>query len=661
MNPISAQFQSPVNISEGPAIKTIESSQESLHDQLLRSTQLFSNNHQRLRIWEALLLAAHNKKEEAKSILEAVHDHREPQDIPSWNQAQPTDIEVFFDKLFIHDVWRNPQKLSLLGLFESIGFKDHNAHLNDYSLSFFDDNFEEKKKLLGSIINYDPETLTPDQKISYQVFLWQLNHAVAGEKFQFHKYLVNQMWGILQEITMTLTMSHKLEELSDFENYICRLDQISIQLRQTEDLMEYQRKKGIIPPRFAIQKTAEQCKKMWEAPIDTNIFYTYLESSLDKNPIREKEAILEEAKHVVENGVRNAYHYFYEYCMELLETANANDGVWALPYGDEYYAHALAEHTTTDMSANEIHELGLQEVQRLEGEIRAILAKENILVDDKEIGEQIHELSKREDIYYPNTDEGRKKCLEDFEFILEKAREKLWPLFDTKPKLPVQVKQLPKELEQGSPLAFYLLPSLDGSREGIFYVNTCDLRQLPMYEMETLAMHEAEPGHHFQVAIQYGLEIPVLRKLSTGFTAYVEGWALYAEKLAYEEGFYSSSLDKIGHLKFDLWRAARLVVDTGIHHKGWTKDQAIRYMTSITGTSHTSAETEIERYFVMPGQACAYKIGQLKILELRQRAKEMLGDKFKIQEFHNVVLNLGAVPLTILEEAVDLYIQRVNS
>jgi uncharacterized protein (DUF885 family) len=228
-------------------------------------------------------------------------------------------------------------------------------------------------------------------------------------------------------------------------------------------------------------------------------------------------------------------------------------------------------------------------------------------------------------------------------------------LFDLKPKVSVKIQPVPSYEEESQAGAYYCSPSIDGSRPGLFFVNLRSMQELPIYRMETLAMHEAEPGHHFQIAVQNDMNLPMLRNL-THNTAFVEGWALYAEKLAYEQGFYSSSFAKLGHLQDELLRAARLVVDTGIHKKRWTREQAIDYMTAATGMNRESVATEVERYFVLPGQACSYKIGQLKILELRQRAKDLLGDNFSIQEFHNLILKTGSCPLAVLEEVVDQYI-----
>jgi uncharacterized protein (DUF885 family) len=287
--------------------------------------------------------------------------------------------------------------------------------------------------------------------------------------------------------------------------------------------------------------------------------------------------------------------------------------------------------------------------------MREILAQVGLDDETQEVGALMAELAKDPQFYFPNTAEGRAACLKKYEEILARARIQLYPLFDLKPKAALRVEAIPEDEVEGSAGAYYCSPSLDGSRPGIFFANLVDMREVPKFHMETLAIHEGEPGHHFQISLQQDMEIPLLRKFSE-FTAFVEGWALYAEKLAYEEGFYSSPYAQLGHLQDELFRAARLVVDTGIHKKRWTREQAIDYMHKTTGDHLSRLTREVERYFVLPGQACAYKVGQLKILALREKARVALGDAFDIKQFHNILLRLGASPLAVLEAEVDKYI-----
>jgi len=615
------------------------------------NTQLFADKPNSDLYWEALVLAANNHKEEAKQIVAALRSDNYTITSPAWKENCPKNIDAFFDKLFLTTVFRDPLTLSYLGLFESIGIRDHNAYLTDISPKAMTRDFEEQKANWKTIKKYSVETLSPDQATSYKIFSWKLDHMVQGEEFLFHEYFINQMHGVVQNLTATFLLFHKLEVKEDVENYIARLNRIPEYMNQSIEMTEYQKQKGIVPPRFAVEKVINIINKLMTPSVEENIFYTHLAAH-----VKESNPQLAKAKVVMQERVYPAYQKLKKYLTELLVTAKANDGVWALPNGDAYYAYMLQHHTTTNLTADEIHELGLREVKRIQTEIRGILELEGIMDPKREVGELVAELSKDQRFYYPNTDEGRRDCLAGFEVILERCRKQLWPLFDLKPQTKVVVKAVPKHEEEGSAGAYYYPPSIDGSRPGAFYVNLRNLNELPKYRMETLAIHEAEPGHHFQCAIENEMDIPALRKVGH-YTAYTEGWALYTEKLAYEEDFYSTSFDKLGHLQDELLRAVRLVVDTGIHAKRWTRQKAIDYMTKVTGDTRGSVVTEIERYFVCPGQACAYKVGQLKILELRQRAKDRLGDKFDIREFHNVVLKVGTVPLTVLEEAIDNYIR----
>jgi len=505
---------------------------------------------------------------------------------------------------------------------------------------------------------YRLKDISETDLISYKSALWTLSLFSEAKDFLFHPYPITQMFGVVQDLTLLFTLYHKLEIAEDVNNYLSRLNAIPKQISQVVETLKYQREKKIIPPRFAIEKSIQMITKFIDEKPENNIFYRHLEEKLANIEMAKKEDVLAKVKLSLQKKVYPAYRTLQEYLETMLPTAKNNFGVWALPRGEEYYAHCLAFHTTTNLSADEIHELGLQEVKKIEAEIRALLKKDGLNSEEKGVGEIIQEISKNKAFYYPNTAQGKQQCLDRFETILTRCRKELWPLFNIKPEAAVVVKPVPEHEQDGAPGAYYCSPSIDGSRAGAFYVNLSDMNDMAKYQMETLAVHEAEPGHHFQIAIENESSLPLLRKIATGYTAYIEGWALYTEKLAYEQNFYSTIYDQIGHLQYDLLRAARLVIDTGIHQKRWSREKAIEYMEKVTGMSNGDVVAEIERYFVLPGQACAYKIGQLKILELRERAKAELGEGFDIRDFHDIVLKTGSAPLSILEEAVDGYIER---
>jgi uncharacterized protein (DUF885 family) len=314
----------------------------------------------------------------------------------------------------------------------------------------------------------------------------------------------------------------------------------------------------------------------------------------------------------------------------------------------------LRSQTTSNLSADEIHALGLREVERIQAEMRAILSGEGL--DATDLGATLRTLNAEDRFLYPDTDEGRAQVLADYQAILDDAAPRLPALFGRLPKAPVRVERVPAFKEKGAPGAYYMPPPLDGSKPGIFYANLRSVREIPKFGMRTLAYHEAIPGHHLQIAIAQELPgLPIFRRV-VPFTAFVEGWALYAERLALENGFHPTPYDRLGALQAELFRAVRLVVDTGIHAQRWTREQAIEYMLNNTGMPDTDVVAEVERYIVSPGQACAYKVGQLAILSLRDRAQRALGRRFDLRAFHDVVLGQGALPLELLERKVDDWI-----
>jgi len=396
------------------------------------------------------------------------------------------------------------------------------------------------------------------------------------------------------------------------------------------------------------------------SPVKSNILYTNFELKIDKLDKLSPEQKTKYKKQVEEEIGRTvfvAYQNLIDYFEQLDEKATTDDGVWKLPNGEAYYRYQLKQSTTTDLDPEEVHQIGLSEVARIKSEMKDILLAEGYADTTKTLGAIIQELNKEERFLFPNTDEGRQMVLDEYDNILSEISAGLDNAFDVRPKAGLEVKRVPEFKEDGSAGAYYNRPAIDGSRGGTFYANLRNVHESVKFGMKTLAYHEGIPGHHFQIAIQSELEgVPIFRTIGL-FTAYVEGWALYSEQLAWELGFYDNDpFGNLGRLQAEMFRAVRLVVDTGIHYKKWTREEAIDYMVSNTGMTTTEVTTEIERYIVWPGQACAYKIGMMKILELRERAKNKLGNQFELKEFHNVVLKNGAVPLDILDEIVEDYI-----
>ena len=602
--------------------------------------------------WKAFMLVSQNQKKAALDIIESLKQNK-----PLLLDQLPaqSDAQALFDHLFISAFASNPQMLSFLGIFESIGIHEHNAFLNEVTPAAVLHDLEQRKKDLDLLKSYNVDQLTEDEKISYNIFRWALEHQARGETFAFHDYRIDQMNGIIKELTYALTQFHRLENAQDVKNYIARLEKIAGQMDQAIELVEHQKKLGIQIPSFSVTKVIASIKKMQEPAIKQHILFEHLEKAVQNLSLDQKDQLLDQAHDVLEKHVYPAFQKIINYFEQQAASHTTNHGVWALPNGDAYYAHVLERHTTTNMTAQQIHELGLKEVESIHTQMRALFALEGI-DSSQSIGDLVNELAKDESQYFPQTPEGRLQCLAEFEAITARAREKLYPFFDLKPTAALKIQPVPAHEEEGQPGAYYMSPSIDGSRPGTFFANLRNMKEMPKYHMETLTVHEAEPGHHFQLALQKEMDIPVLRKIGD-YNVFYEGWALYTEKLAYEENFYSSNAAKIGHLQDELLRAVRLVVDTGIHYKRWTHAQAIDYMVNATGMHRNSVVTEVERYFVLPAQACSYKIGQLKILELRKKAKDTLGAQFNIKEFHNVILKLAAAPIAVLEEQIDNYIK----
>jgi uncharacterized protein (DUF885 family) len=369
----------------------------------------------------------------------------------------------------------------------------------------------------------------------------------------------------------------------------------------------------------------------------------------------EKKDLYKSAQREITNTVYPSYKKLIQYFEQLESKATTDDGVWKLPDGDAFYAYMLQSHTTTKMNPDEVHRLGLQEVSRIQNEMRTIL--DGLGLTGKTIAQHMEDLRNDPKFQFANTDDGRKQCLAEYQQIIDEIDKGINKVFDVRPAIGVKAQRIPEFKEVTSSGGYYEPPSLDGARKGAFFANLRDMKEVPRWSMRTLAYHEAIPGHHFQIAVQQELKnVPTFRKIIP-FTSYIEGWALYAERLAWEEGYEKDPYSDLGRLQDELLRSTRLVCDTGIHAKHWTREQAIQYMKDNTGLGELEITAEVERYIVSPGQACAYKVGQLKILQLREMAKQKLGSKFNIKQFHNVVLQNGAMPLEILEQQVNNYIK----
>ena len=577
--------------------------------------------------------------------------------------AKPLSIDWFYTRVFLRFALDDPELLTEIRLLEPYGFHRHNARLTDASLAHQNEQFARLEEDYATFRRYDASAYRGQDRLSYEIFDYFVGTQVRGEPWRFHNFPVNPVYGIQSELPNLMTQMQQVADATDAEDYLARLDRFPRRIDQLIEGLEFRESKGILPPKFVVEKVIEQVHAFVANGPERNVLAVSFDEKLGRIPERmsaaQRQRFAARAARAVETSVIPAYAKLAAYFETLRPKATRNDGAWALPDGDRFYQYAVELHTTTTMSADEIHALGLADVARITAEMNRILAAAGYA--EGSVGERMRRLAQSPAQLYPDDDEGRVRMLADYQAIIDEISAGLDPYFATKPKAKVVVKRVPAVAEKTAPAAYYMGPALDGSRPGIFYANLYTTARTPKFDMRTLAYHEAVPGHHLQGSIAQELDgLPIFRRL-VPFTAYSEGWALYAERLAFEAGYEKDPLDNLGRLQMELFRSVRLVVDTGLHRKRWTREQAIDYMVATTGMSEEDVVVEVERYLVDPGQALAYKVGMMKILELRERAKTALGTRFDLREFHDVVLANGPMPLSILERVVDEYIARTKA
>jgi len=575
--------------------------------------------------------------------------------------GKPWSVRGLFLRTFAKFVFKGPELLTMLGFLEKFGLHGHNARLSDASEAFQDKTYRFVRRDLGILRSYNRQRMPRGVQISADVMAAFLDDIVEGERFRYHDYPVNQMFGIQSEMPNFMMTIHPVISKLEARNYVRRLNRFGVKFDQVLEGLRIREAKGCIPPRFVIRRVLDEMIAFIGAPARENPLYTVFAEKLDKLKnvkVADQQQILAEATAAIENTVYPAYQKFIDYFTSLEQKATEDDGVWKLPDGDAYYAYCLRSNTTTNYTPAEVHEIGLREVERIEAEMRAIFERLGY-ANVENPTRKLNELGKEERFLYANTDEGRAACLGEYQHILDEMNAALDPYFAVRPKAILKVERVPEFREKTSAGAYYQMGALGGGRPGIFFANLRDMNEIHKFGMKTLSYHEGIPGHHFQISIAQELKgVPIFRRMLP-FTAYAEGWALYADKLAREIGMYRDDpYSELGCLDSELFRAVRLVVDTGIHYKRWTREQAIEYMSAHAAQEQESVISEIERYIVMPGQACAYKIGMIKILELRERTQKALGSAFDLREFHDVILKNGSLPLSILDEIVQAYIRQ---
>ena len=562
---------------------------------------------------------------------------------------------AYFEKIFQERLDRSPEFKMWLGI------KEDQGHWDDNSERATRVNFARTKNELRWLKNnIDYKKLDTQTQLSYNLFVYELERSIANYKYRYHNYPFNQMHGLQSGVPADLISLHKVDNISDAQDYISRLRRSQTLFKHVLIGLEKRRAMGIIPPEFVFPHVLRDCRNVIsnEPFENTGIPSTLLEDFTKKvNALdiksRERERLLIQAKQALLKHVKPAYEDIIAYIKELQKEASPTDGVWDFPDGKSFYNARLAAITTTDLTAEEIHNIGLQEVDRIHAEMRNIMQQVGF---EGALQEFFVYVNNDDSQFYADSDQGRAEYVAEATRIVDAMRAKLDQLFITKPKAEIVVKPVEAFREESAGKAFYQSPALDGSRPGTYYVNTYDMKAIPKYQMEALAFHEGIPGHHMQIAISQELkDIPMFRKFGW-YTAYGEGWALYSEYIPKEMGFYTDPYSDFGRLAMELWRACRLVVDTGIHAKKWTREQGIDYYVQNTPNVEADAVKMVERHIVMAGQATGYKIGMLKILELREKARDKLGKAFDIREYHDVVLTNGRLPLNILEDQIDKWI-----
>lgn len=590
-------------------------------------------------------------------------------------ESESAKLNQWFESKYEEQLQMSPLQLTAQGR------KDKNDLIDDMSaeaeakqLAWFAASVEQLKS------QFDYNKLDAETKTSYDLWIYQYERAVEASQFRDHNYWFNQMRGAHSMLPQMLINFHKVDEVADLEAYIKRIGGIAKAIADLQQRAVKSAELGIRPPRFAYEGVivqlnnllsgqpferdaqAEHAKK--EAPLWTDV-NKKIDALLKADKLSDAQAnqLRNDAKTALTSQFQPAYSALRDFLQAELalisQEANvAGPGVLALPDGGVFYNLRLQQSTTTALTAEEIHQMGLDEVARLTQEMIAIKDKVGFQGD---LAAFFQFIKTDPQFFYPDTDEGRQAYITDSEAYLAFITDKLPQYFGILPKSKLVVKRVEAFREQPGAAQHYSAGTADGSRPGVYYAHLSDMKAMPKNEMEAIAYHEGSPGHHMQISIAQELTAVPKFRTQARFTAYSEGWALYSELLAKEMGGYQNPYSDFGRLITEMWRAVRLVVDTGMHAKGWSEQQAVDYFIEKTPIAKTAVISEVRRYLVMPGQATSYKIGMQKILEMRAKAREQLGDKFDIRGFHDTILNGGALPLQLLEKRVQHWVEQVKT
>jgi uncharacterized protein (DUF885 family) len=576
--------------------------------------------------------------------------------------AETGRLNAWFEASFEDALARDPMRQT------SLGIKDRYGEWSDASEAFERQELAFQRAAVAQMrSSFAFDKLDDQAKLSWRLAEYELERAEFAFPFRRHAYTFNQMSGVQSAIPAFLINQHKVTSASDAEAYISRLNSLPAFLGQHVEIARASAAEGILPPAFVFDYAISDARGVitgypfpatpgtaQDSPLMADIRNKIDALAANGSVTQEQAAdLLAQATQALKVSVGPAYEAAIAELTRQQQAATTEDGAWKLPDGADYYNMRLAQMTTTDLTADEIHQIGLNEVARIHTEMQAIMTEVGF---EGSLAEFFEFMRTDPRFYKPETPEGRAEYIAEAEAAIDRMKGDLPKLFNRFPKADMIVKAVEPFREKSAGKAFYARPAPDGSRPGVYYANLYRMADMPTYQLEALAFHEGIPGHHMQIAIAQELDgIPSFRRYG-GYTAYSEGWGLYSERVPKELGYYSDPYSDFGRLAMEIWRAARLVVDTGIHSRKWTREQAIQYLMDNTPNPQGDCEKAIERYIVMPGQATAYTIGMLKIVELRERARNQLKEQFDIRAFHDIVLKDGAVPLAVLEETVDAWL-----
>jgi len=576
-----------------------------------------------------------------------------------WFWGSPVGVNNYVNKVSLQMLLRSPELLTSIGAVDNSPLDFHSDKLGDYDKQSELEILEFVRQSRAGLDDYGPEGLEGQELLSWKIVAWFYDDIIRQSEFEYGGYRVNQISGPMVNLPQFLTDSHIIKDEKSFQRYISRLYEFARVIAEVKVQVVNDRNNGTVPPDFVIEKALMGMRSFSQEGAQANPLITTLVDKLkDVEDITEerKAELSKQAAEVVESEILPQYAEMIGLFEELLTISNHDAGIWRLPHGEDIYRAALRSSNSTTLTADEIHKIGLSEVKRIELEMDAILINQGLI--DGSILSRIRYLMELPEHNFANTDEGRVEQIAYLNEVNDQIMAKVADYFITIPPQPLEIVRVPEYSEGSAAGGYYRPPAFDGSAPGRFYINQKDTRDNPRWTLPTLMYHEGSPGHHFQLSAAQLIEnVPFLRKFGL-FSAYSEGWALYSERIAAEDmGMYQDNpLGDLGRLQAEIFRAVRLVVDTGMHAKRWSREKAIEYMLSKTGMTEAEVTREIERYVVWPGQATAYKVGQLYMLRLRAMAEEQLGEAFDIREFHEMILLNGAMPLEILEESVISWI-----